>query len=172
MRTVLNRVDPDWDYAPGKSNLDKLIGFRQQKMENLPWQLARSNVMDLVNSSIFARFFSGELHGEFPVAVLPVEDQALLGSDTATVLLSQHSLSTHLLSHPEIGLADYRKIQTILEEGEVYRQGDERLIYLALDGVIYRAALKRTMDGQKNYFLTLFIDERGKPPGGAVKVER
>jgi len=170
VHTLPKGVDYGFDYAPGKSNLEKTVGVQQQKAEGLPWQLARSNVQDLVKSAIFSGFFSGKLHGEFPIAVLPTADQALLGSETTTVLLSQHSLSEHLVVHPEIGLADYLKVQAILETGEVYRQGDERLVYLTLDGIIYRAVLKRTMDGQKNYFLTLFRDDKGKPPKGSEKV--
>ena len=164
IHTLPKGVDYGFDYAPGKSNLEKIVGFQQQKDEVLPWQLARSNVKDLVNSPIFNSFFTGKLPGEFPVAVLPTADQALLGSETATVLLSQHSLTEHLVTHPEIGLTDYLKIQTILETGEVYRQGDERLVYLAIAGISYRAVLKRTVDGQKNYFLTLFKNQKGSKP--------
>lgn len=163
-RTIPNKVGFGWDYAPGKSNLDKVVAFQQQKLENLPWQLARSNVKDLVNSPVFNAFFTGKLPGEFPIAVLPLADQVLLGAETATVLLSQHSLTEHLAAHPEIGLADYLQIQSILEDGEVYRQGEERLIYLSIAGVAYRAALKRTADGQKNYFLTLFKNQKGSRP--------
>jgi hypothetical protein len=170
IHTLPKGVDYGFDYAPGKSNLEKIVGFQQQKDESLPWQLARSNVKDLVNSPIFNKFFSGNLPGEFPIAVLPAADQALLGSETATVLLSQLSLTEHLVKHPEVGLTDYLKIQTILETGEVYRQGDERLIYLMIDGINYRAALKRTVDGQKNYFLTLFKNDKGKPPKDSEKV--
>jgi hypothetical protein len=148
------------------------VQFQSQKLENIPWQLARSNVQDLVKSDIFTRFFAGSLHGEFPIAVLPAADQILLGSETATVLLSQHSLSEHLIAHPEIGITDYLKVQQVLESGEVYRQGDERLIYMTIAGVSYRAVLKRTADGMKNYFLTLFRNDKRKPPLGSEKVVR
>jgi hypothetical protein len=164
VHTIPKGIDYGWDYAPGKSNLEKVVEFQQQKDEALPWQLARSNVKDLVNSPIFNEFFTGKLPGEFPIAVLPAADQVLLGSETATVLLSQQSLSAHLVSHPEIGLTDYVKIQEILETGEVYQQGELRLIYLVIAGTSYRAALKRTTDGQKNYFLTLFKNEKGSKP--------
>ncbi|MDI1231342.1 MAG: phage minor head protein [Methylobacter sp.] len=173
VHTLPKGVDYGFDYAPGKSNLEKIVGFQQQKQEALPWQLARANVKELVHSSIFSDFFAGKLHGEFPVAVLPAADRALLGSETATVLLSQHSLAAHLVAHPEIGLTDYLNVQEILETGEVYRQGEERLVYLMLDGVLYRAALKRTLDGQKNYFLTLFrTDEKAANKEVRNRLER
>ncbi len=164
VHTLPKGVDYGFNYAPGKSNLVKAVEIQQQKQEALPWQLARANVKDLVNGSIFTDFFAGKLRGEFPIAVLPAADQALLGSETATVLLSQHSLAAHLVAHPEIGLTDYLNVQEILETGEVYRQGEERLVYLTIGDIVYRAALKRTADGKKNYFLTLFKNQEGSRP--------
>lgn len=154
--TFPNGVQPFWDYVPGKSVVEKLIDFQQRKLDNIPWQIARSNVQDVVNSPIFQRFFNGEIMGEFPIAILPAAEQALLGSESQTVLLSQESLAAHVDKHPDVVITDYLKIQQIIEEGELYRQGDERLVFLMLDGIVYRAALKRTLDGKKNYFLTLF----------------
>jgi hypothetical protein len=170
IHTLPKGVDYGWGYTPGKSQVERIVAVQQQKDEGLPWPLAKANVKELVNSPLFADLFSGKLKGEFPIAVLPTADQALLGSDTATVLLSQESLSAHLKAHPEIGLTDYLKVQTILETGEAYQQGDTRLIYLMTEGITYRAVLKRTVDGQKNYFLTLFKNDKGKPPKGAEKV--
>ena len=127
----------------------------------MPFQLAKANVNDLLASPIFKQFFTGQLAGEFPVAVLNAADMKAIDATAPTVMLSQESLAAHLKKHPEVGLEDYLKIPTILEQGEVYKQGDQRLIYLAIDGVSYRAALKRTLDQQRNYFLTLFrTDEK------------
>jgi len=82
----------------------------------------------------------------------------VLKAESPLVLLSQTSLTSHRARHPEVALADYQRIQRLLDEGEVYRRpgSDDRLVYLTLAGVLYRAALKRTSDGRKNYFLTLF----------------
>jgi hypothetical protein len=98
-----------------------------------------------------------------------------LGADSPTVLLSQTSLATHIERHPEIGLADYRRVQELLDQGEVYRRAgdDGRLIYLTVDGVTYRAALKRTRDGRKHYFLTLFkVKESAAERNVRNKMER
>ncbi|ODC03229.1 hypothetical protein BFW38_06415 [Terasakiispira papahanaumokuakeensis] len=147
-----------WDYAPGASAAEKAIAARQNRLEGFDNALARKNVESLVAASVFQRFWNGELAGEFPVAVLKPEDQKVLNAESQVVLLSQDSLAAHLSKHPEIDLQDYRRIQQLLDNGEVYRQSgsDERLVYLTLSGVLYRAALKRTGDGRKNYFLTLF----------------
>ena len=81
-------------------------------------------------------------------------------------------MKEHLEKHPEIQLQDYQKIPLILDQGEVWQAPGkpERLIYLFVDGVTYRAALKRTLAGDENYFLTLFKNTKKKPPKGAVRV--
>jgi len=112
----------------------------------------------------------GSEHGEFPVAVLRGDDMKALDAQSPVVLLSHESLAEHLAKHPEIGLSDYRKIQRLLDEGKVYRQGENRMVYITLDGVLYRAVLKRTGDGRKNYFLTLHRERRTEPPDGAVRI--
>lgn len=169
--TIPKGIDYGWDYVPGQSNAELL---RQviDKQDGAAWQLAKANTEALVKSPVFKSFFDGVIQGEFPIAVLDPREQALLESAALTVLLSDASIAAHEEKHPEIGLDDYRRVQEIIDRGDIYRQGEERLIYLLLNGVWYRAALKRTADKRKNYFLMLFKDERGKPPGGAVKVER
>jgi hypothetical protein len=164
VHTIPNGIDYGFDYAPGKSIFEKQMLFQQQKLENLPYQLAKSNVNDLLSSPIFKQFFDGQLAGEFPVAVLNAADMKAIDATVPTVMLSQESLAAHLKKYPEVGLEDYLKVPTILEQGEVYKQGDQWLIYLMLGDVRYRAALKRTQDGGKNYFLTLFVNDKGKPP--------
>lgn len=163
-------VDYGWDYTPGKSAAQNAISARLSRLDAVDETLARLNVAQLVASPVFKRFFAGQIGGEFPIATLAAADKLLLGASSSVVLLSQESLAAHVDKHPEITLADYRKIQQVLDEGEVYQQGESRLVYIKLGGVTYRAALKRTADGRKNYFLTLFKNEKGKPPLGAVKV--
>jgi hypothetical protein len=171
VHTLPKGVQYGWDYSPGQSSATaQAIAARQNRLEGLDAEVARLNVQALVQSAVFARFFAGQLAGEFPVAVLPQSDRALLGAESQLVLLSQESLAAHVTKHPEITLADYRKIQRILDEGAVYRVGEERLIYIVVDGVTYRAVLKRTADGKRNYFLTLFRSKTQNPPPRAERV--
>ncbi len=170
VHTIPKGIDYGFDYAMGQSNAVKTLAIQQNKLENLPFQLAKSNVNDLLASPIFKQFFNGQLAGEFPVAVLNAADMKAIDATAPTVMLSQESLAAHLKKHPEVGLEDYLKIPTILEQGEVYKQGEQRLIYLMLGDVRYRAALKRTQDGGKNYFLTLFVNDKGKPPLDTARV--
>jgi len=169
--TVPEGIDFGWDYAPGRSNAE-LIRQVIAKQDKADWHLARDNVSALVGSEVFGRFFNGSHAGEFPLAVLSPKDKALLGADTQTVLISRESIAEHLVKHPEITLDDYRAVQEMIDKGALYKQGDTRLIYIIREGVTYRAALKRTGDGSKNYFLSLFKNERGKPPANAIEIKR
>ncbi len=152
---IPNGIDYGWDYTPGRANAE-LLRQVVDKQESADWRLARANVAELVGGAVFTRFLNGQLAGEFPVAVLDDAEKALLGSEASVVLMSQASVADHLDKHPEITADDYRQVQQIIDQGEVYQQNDERVIYLWLGGELYRAALKRTQDRLKNYFLTLF----------------
>lgn len=148
-------------YAPGAS-VSSLLRPAATKMEAAPRAVARAYCNDLRETEAFGSFVNGKIAGEFPVAVLDEDTQRLLGSESSVVLLSQETALAHVERHPEIGVADYRLIQSLLDQGEIYRHGDERLVYLWQAGKLYRAAIKRTRDGQKNYFLTLFLTSDDK----------
>ena len=143
-----------------------------KQLESLPFDDAITLARQAVNDPLFRRFFEEGLAGNFPVGVLRPEDMKEMGTKARTVLLSARSLKEHLEKHPEIQLQDYQKIPLILDQGEVWQAPGkpERLIYLFVDGVTYRAALKRTLAGDENYFLTLFKNTKKKPPKGAVRV--
>lgn len=149
------RTDPGWNH-------NVALSAYQPQLDKYNYPVARQYVRGALKGPAFERFFAGQSVENFPVAVLRPEDMRAIGAMTQTVYLSQASLSAHLERHPEIGLADYQKIPDILDQGEVYQQGDDRLVYLARDGVLYRAALKRTQSGMENYFLTLFRTDDDK----------
>lgn len=166
-------VQPGWDYAPGAAAKASALAAQGSKLERLEPALARLNVAELVASPLFARFVRGQVAGEFPVAALKAADQALLGAASPVVVLSQRSLAAHRAKHPDVTLVDYRRLPEIIAGGEVWQVPGqaERLIFITLDGVRYRAALKRTSDGSKNYLVTLFRIGKGSAvPKGAVKV--
>ena len=109
---------------------------------------------------------------EHPIARLSAADMALIGAKSPTVMLSRLSLDEHLAKHPEIGLSDYRKIPEIIAHGQVWSVPgkSERIVFMQIGDVIYRAAVKRTADGEKNYLLTLFRNTKNKPPKGSVRL--
>jgi hypothetical protein len=154
-------IGKGWAYNVGQAQEQ---GYRVilDKFETLPAELGRKWMSETLSGPAFEQFFRGKLDGDFPVAVLRPEDMATLGSKAQSVWLSQESLKLHLEKHPDIALKDYRRIPEILDSGEVYRQDEQRLIYLQDGRRYYRAALKRTKDGRENFFLTLFETTEAK----------
>ena len=168
-------IDKGFDYAPGASVDRSLQNLIDQKLIKLT--PAISNALKLDTTLVledFGRFFAGKSSAaEFPIAELSADDMALIGAETATVWLSRQSLDDHLAIHPEIVLDDYLKVPTIVENGQVWMlpSSPERLIFMQLGEVVYRAVVKRTADGNRNYLLTLFRNTKTKPPKGAVRIK-
>lgn len=154
-------VDKGWDYQPGASVANEMTQIARNKGTTLALAepaatLARSYIAALVQHPLFAKFVNGDLGGEFPVAVL---DQALrqaMDAQQPVVMLSRETVDTHR-KHPEIGVDDYVRAQQIIDKGDLYEQAPGRVVALHQEGdTLYRAALKRTGDKKKNYWLTLF----------------
>lgn len=157
--------------AAGMAVADAAQRYAEQ-LESLPFADALEVAQQAVDDPLFQRFFEEGIAGNYPVGVLRPEDALAMGAESRTVFLSDRSLREHLEKHPEIDLSDYRNIPTLLDQGEVWQIAGqpERLIYLRVDGVTYRAAIKRTRAGDENYFLTLFKNTKKKPPKGAVRL--
>lgn len=152
--------DPLGDITPGAGfGYSKLDMSWNPDLEKYDYDIAREHIKKTLAGPTFKDFFEGNSEADFPVAVLRPEDKAALGSEKQTVYLSQQSLKAHLAKHPEITLEDYQKIPEILDSGEVYQQSEERLVYLSIGEILYRAVLKRTVDRALNFFLTLFRSE-------------
>jgi len=160
-------VHPSFAYRPGRSSAEAALYAQRQKIERLDTAIARKNIESLTNSDAFLKFWGGKIDGEFPVGVLHDRDRDALGAGSPVILLSQASLMEHKEVHPEVGFRDYRKIQKLIDNANVWQTGNrgERLAYITTDeGKRYKAVLKRTQDNSKNYFLTLYLDNTGKVP--------
>lgn len=155
-------IDKGWNYNVGAAAEQ---GYRvlAGKFERLPNDIARRWISEVVAGPAFELFVGGGISTDFPVAVLRPEDQAVIGARRQTVWMSAETMAknrgelpTRSAGHPELTIDDYRLIPEIVDQGEVYQAGEERLIYLRRGDRTYRAALKRTADGSDNYFLSLF----------------
>lgn len=131
-----------WDYAPGKSATEEALHARVGRLDGLDADVTRLHVRSLVRSTIFQRFFAGELQGEFPLGVLPTASKATLQSPTAVVMTSQSRLASHLLDFPSIGIDDYQLIQDILDAGVLIEVEGQQVIELLLNEIRYRVFLE------------------------------
>lgn len=149
-------IDKGWGYNVGAAAQSEGYKVLTDKFETLPNVTARQWISSYVREPAFERFISGKIKGEFPVAVLDDATMQALETRNQTVRISSGTVDEHLIKHPEIGLAEYRLIPEMMDKGEIYQRGANRLIYLWRDGKLYRAALKKTKGDASNYVLTLF----------------
>lgn len=148
-------IDEGWGYNVGEA-AKRDYRVLADKFESLPHDIARKWMGDYVNSPVFEHFIAGKIGGEFPVAVLDEPTMKLLGTQNQVVWVSEDTISMHRTKHPEIGLPEYRILPEIVDSGEIYRKGADRIIYLWRDEKLYRAAIKKTKSDKGNYVLTMF----------------
>lgn len=153
-RRVPHGIDPGFDYNAGKAR-DRSYKVLADRFETLPRDVARPFVDEFLRGPVFKRFYDGGIAGEFPVAVLNTAGKAALGTRTQTVWLSRTAIDAHKTTHPGIGRLDYQHVPEIIDRGEVYKQGQERLVYLKTGGRLYRAVLNQAREGEDSYYLTV-----------------
>lgn len=162
-------IDKGWGYNVGEAAQREDYRVLAGKFETLPYDIAQRWMNDFLNSPTFERFYEGKIKGDFPVAVLSPKDRETLGSKTQAIWLSSETMIKNKAAHPDIDLNDYRLLPKIVDTGEVYRQGEERLIYLREAAKLYRASLKRTQDESENFMLSLFETTSEKAKKQVVK---
>jgi len=132
----------------------------QPSLEAADVQLSRRYVDTAIQGPAFERFVSGKAPGAFPVAVLRQADRDALGTQAAVAYMSGETVAKQLDKHPEVTVDDYRRIPDMVDNGEVYQQAANRLIYLQDGDVVYRLALKATKPKDALFVLSLFKTTR------------
>jgi len=110
----------------------------------------------VVDSNDFKRLLNGEVAATTTVGFLSDGLPALIGAKTSRVLLSSETISKQGRRHPEIKLADYRRLPDIIEKGLIIKDGTQTLVFIHIGNKVYRAAVKATKDGSELYLTSLF----------------
>lgn len=85
------------------------------------------------------------------MAVMPSDIKEYLSASGDAVFLSKTSAQKQYREHPEISLGDYRRIQDMLDKGEVLRDRDLHLGIIQDQGSWYYAVIKSTKTGKAVY---------------------
>ncbi len=107
------------------------------------------------SASDFGQFIQGAIPGERPVAVLPGDLRSMLAANTDALLLSRETAAKQYRKHPEITAEDYRRVQAMLDYGEVRRDRGMHLGLLHEQGALYYAVIKATTTGNAVFLQTL-----------------
>ncbi len=98
----------------------------------------------------------GSLRTDFPVAVLRTVIADAVGAQSRIVRLSSETAAKQAARHPDIDPGDYANIQRILDEGELFRDGDRWVTGFAeVEGRLWRAVVKATRNSWEIYAVSL-----------------
>lgn len=144
-------VHPDagWSYNPGRA-----AWFPD--LNRYDYGTAKKWVDGGLTGPDFVAFFGGKTGGAFPVAVIDDAYQQAIGAKTKTVMLSEETLIKNKVNHPELALADYRRLPDVVEQAQlVVQDRDRTFVFLRIGDTIYYGAIKATKSGE-TLFLTSF----------------
>lgn len=194
-------IDKGFDYAAGAGTKASLQSLIDAKLLKLTPELADAFRVDLnrldlqstptagsqsprvieppkltpIQQSDFTDFFNSKPGSPDRVVMtlLDAAEMALFGVAHSELWLSRTSLDEHRSRHPEVGIEDYLKIPDIVHNGAVWGgHQDRRYLLLRIADKPYRAAIKASQDHADAWFLSLVINQKQKPPKGAVLLRR
>ncbi len=140
-------IDPGWNSNPGRARQNNLDAFLADKLESLPYGMARTAALDLVSSNKFKEMQAGKIKGNIPIAVFDAKATKALGAQSRTVLF-EHTIANKMLSkHPEI--KDYSIVQKAIDQGQYHKQGKDRFaVSIDHEDKSYRVVVGKGTDDQ------------------------
>lgn len=151
-------IDPGFAYNVGEAHLRGLSDALTAQLETMAGNnvsIAQAVLQQVVDETAFNVFLE-QPGNNFPVMVLADAERALIGSESSVVTLSSDTFAKQLREHPELVLADYRKLVELGARPEIImRQGDLRIVLLKTDGGKWiKAIVKLTKDGQQLFMVS------------------
>ncbi|MDO8654200.1 MAG: phage minor head protein [Undibacterium sp.] len=141
-------TDPSWNTNAAKAAY-------QPQLDKYDYPVARQYVNGALKGPAFERFFAGKSAENFPVAVLKPLEMKALGQATPTLYLSAASRTAQVERHADISIGDYQRIPEMIDLGEFYQLGSDRLVMLEQKGIWHWFSLKWVALGQNRTFLTV-----------------
>lgn len=148
-------TDPGFSYNPGAAGLANMLDEAARKLRTADPALAAAAVRHLTKGEAFAAWAAAP-QGHFPVAVLAADDAARIGGTSALARLSPETWAKQRRHHPELTLADYARVQDVVEQGEVVQDGALRLVYVLDEPGGYVSVVKATRKGDELYLVSFW----------------
>lgn len=125
--------------------------------------MARALTAHMVGSDEFSTWYeaipASEAHGVskelFPVAVLTAEAKTLLGANAQTVTLSDWTAGKQKAKHADLTPEDYRKIQQVIDNGEMLKDKDDSLTFVLDQPGGYTVVVNTIASGTEVYLKSM-----------------
>ncbi len=136
----------------GREASARLIG----KLDATTPAMARAAIGRPWATAAFRKHLQGASDMDWPVAAAAEAVTRAIGSNSRIVRLSSATARKQARHPPDLTPGDYALVQRALDEGELFRIDDRNVTgFLEVDGVLWRAIVKRTHDGSEAYMTTL-----------------
>ena len=152
-------IAPGFAYNPGKASMAAIADRARRSLEvaaatDRPAALAALD--DLVASDAFLETLA-EPGAAFPVMVLDDASRAAIGADPRVVVLSSDTYAKQRRQHPELAVADYRKLPLVGADPDVVAvEGDQVLKLLRQDDGSWLVAIVKRTAARDELYLTSF----------------
>lgn len=149
-------IGKGWAYAPGAS-VAQTVSALAPKLDQLPEQISIDLIQSWLTENLFGAWMDNPV-GNWPLARLPAELAAQIGSKTSVAHMSAQTAAKQLREHPELSIFDYAHAQQIIDQAsEVIRDGEKNLIFVKepKDANGHVMVVKATVSGAGLYVTSL-----------------
>lgn len=151
----------DWTPPTGSTGyplgerVTEVVSALAKKLEKYPGPIANDLLSNMTSNNAFTDWFAKPTEKSmWPVGILSTLHAQRIGAQTTVVNLSAETVKKQIREHPEVQPAEYRNIQTAIQEGWVVQDSANTLIYV-LESEGYVSVVKSTKTG-KGLFITSF----------------
>lgn len=172
IRQVPSGIDPGFDYHVGASAPSQPAQAAKVAMEKIaalppplgaaavqdmapllpPMELLPTGVAPQTLRQVVAKGLNAWMEnpqGNFPLAIIPASDAAIIGSTACVAKISPETLAKQLNHHPELSAEDYALVQDAVDSGAKYQQDGKNIAYVLNKGGGVVAIVKATRVGDE-----------------------
>lgn len=146
-------IDPGWQTNPGRNRSRTLMTNLTDRLTRAGEPAARALMTDFWSGSTPEALASLGRRVFAPVAIAPKAVRSALETDALVVMVGTDALAAKVGKHGagSRGLkpADFGRVQTILDRGELVQRADRRAVYIFDDGAgLMQAVVKTSSSGE------------------------
>lgn len=156
IRRVPPGLDPAWAGNPGLTRRANAEALLNEKLDAAPPEIARVAAADVSRSWRVRRMFDGPGDARAPIGRMPRLVHEVIGTESPLIGLHQNVV-THVRKHGLATPENFAAVQRMVDEGEVRRYPDGRLLLMLFDAEMPLVLVLKKQAGDREAFIaTLF----------------